>query len=97
MKSYNNLPPQQRLTQRLADQFNADERLWRGLEGKRKRRRELGPRLSKKRHKQLDQLEFAKARPSQDCISVEIPSGQPPYGEGKGRGPDAQWERLPVR
>jgi len=68
LKSYNTLPPQQRLTQRLADQFNADERLWRSLEGKRKRRRELGPCLSKKRHKQLDQLEYAKARPPQDCI-----------------------------
>lgn len=65
---YNNLPSQQHQVQRLVDQFNADERLWRTLEGKRKRRRELGTRLSKKRHKQLDLLEFAKARPPQDCI-----------------------------
>jgi len=68
MKSYNNLPPQQRLTQRLADQFNADERLWRSLEGKRKQGRELSPRLPEKSHKQLDLLEFAKTRPPQDCI-----------------------------
>ncbi|MBI3811828.1 MAG: hypothetical protein HY283_06450 [Nitrospirae bacterium] len=68
MKRYDNLLPQQRLTQRLADRFNADERLWRILEGKRKQRRELGPRLPEKRHKQLDLLEFAKARPPQDCI-----------------------------
>ena len=67
-QQYNTLPPEQRLTQRLADRFNADERLWRSLEGKRKRRRELSPRLSKKRHKQLDQLEFAKTRPPQDCV-----------------------------
>jgi len=68
MKSYNNLPPQQHLTQRLADQFNAAERLWRNLEGKRKRLRELGPRMPEKSHKQLDLLEFAKTRPPQDCI-----------------------------
>jgi hypothetical protein len=52
-QQYNNLPPQQRMTQRMADQFNADERLWRNLEGKRKRRRELGSRLSKKQHSSL--------------------------------------------
>jgi hypothetical protein len=68
MKRYDNLPPEQRPAQRLADQFNADERLWRSLEGKRKRRRKLGPRLPKKLHKQIDQLEFATARPTQDCI-----------------------------
>jgi hypothetical protein len=68
LKSYNNLSFQQHQVQRLADRFNADERLWRSLEGKRKRRRELGPRLPEKRHQQLDQLEFAKTRPPQDCI-----------------------------
>jgi len=28
MNPYYNLPPEQRLTQRLVDQFNTDERLW---------------------------------------------------------------------
>jgi hypothetical protein len=68
MKSYNNLPPQQRSTQRLADRFNADEGVWRSLEGKRQHRRKVDPGHAKKLHKQLDQLEFAKARPSEDCI-----------------------------
>lgn len=68
MKQYSNLPSQQRLTQRLADRFNADEQVWRSLEGKRKRRRKLAPRIPEKRHKLLDQLEFAKARPPQDCV-----------------------------
>ncbi len=68
MKSYNNLPSEQHPVQRLVDQFNADERVWRSLEGKRKRRRKLGPRMPKKRHKQLDQLEFARARQPQDCV-----------------------------
>jgi hypothetical protein len=69
MKSYSNLPPEQRPGQRLSDRFNADERVWRSLEGKRKHRRKLGPRLPKKLLKQLDQLEFAKARPPEDCIA----------------------------
>ena len=32
MNPYYNLPPEQRATQQLVDQFNADERLWRKLE-----------------------------------------------------------------
>jgi len=68
MNPFYNLPPEQRATQRLVDQFNADERLWRKLEPKRRARRKLQPRLSRKKRKNLDLLEFAKARPPQDCI-----------------------------
>jgi hypothetical protein len=65
---YYNLPPEQRMTQHLVDQFNADERLWKKLEPKRRARRKVRPRPSRKGLKKLDLLEFAKARPPQDCI-----------------------------
>ena len=68
MNPYCNLPPEQRMTQRLVDQFNADERLWKKLEPKRQARRKVRPRLSSKKLKRLDLLEFAKARPPQDGI-----------------------------
>ena len=45
MNPYSNLPPEQRATQRLVDQFNADERLWKKLEPKRAARRKSRPRL----------------------------------------------------
>ena len=68
MTPYYNLPPEQRMTQRLVDQFNTDERLWKKLEPRRRARRKLRPRLSKKKLKKLDLAEFAKARPPQDCV-----------------------------
>ena len=45
-----------------------DERLWKKLEPKRRARRKVRPRPSRKGLKKLDLLEFAKARPPQDCI-----------------------------
>jgi hypothetical protein len=72
LNPYYNLPPEQRATQRLVDQFNADERLWRKLEPKRRARRKLGPRRSRKNLKKLDLQEFAKAKPPQDCIGQWI-------------------------
>ena len=69
MNLYCNLPPEQRPTQRLADQFNADEALWRKLEPRRRARRKLRPRLSRNKPKKADLLEFAKARPPQDCVA----------------------------
>ena len=68
MNPYHNLPPEQGATQRLVDQFNADEWLWRKLEPRRRARRKLRPRLSRKNLKKLDLLDFTKARPPQDCI-----------------------------
>jgi hypothetical protein len=66
---YYNLPPEQRATQRLADEFNADERLWKKLRPRRRARRKLLRRLLPRKFlKQLDLLEFANARPPQDCI-----------------------------
>ena len=70
--SYHNLPPEQRRTQRHVDQFNADARLWRKLEPRRRIRRILLPHLSKKRLKKLALLDFAKARPPQHCIGEWI-------------------------
>ena len=68
MNPYYYLLPEQRFTQRLVDQFNADERLWRKLEPRRRARRKLKPLISAKKRKKQDLAEFAKARPPQDCI-----------------------------
>ena len=68
MNPYRNLPEQQRRAQEIVAQFNADERLWRRLESKRRLRRRLYPRMSAKLRKQLDLLEFAAARPPRDCV-----------------------------
>ena len=76
MNPYNNLPPEQRASQRLVDQFNADERLWKKLEPRRRARRKLLRRLlSRKALKTLDLEEFASARPPQDCIGQWIAPG----------------------
>ncbi|OGQ82172.1 MAG: hypothetical protein A3F90_10030 [Deltaproteobacteria bacterium RIFCSPLOWO2_12_FULL_60_19] len=68
MNPYRNLPEQQRRAQEIVAQFNADERLWRRLESKRRLRRRLYPRMSAKLRKQLDLLEFAATCPPQDCV-----------------------------
>jgi hypothetical protein len=60
-----NIPPKQKRIQQLVAQFNADEELWLSLETKRRRRRTLHPRMSVKLKRQLDLLEFARARPPQ--------------------------------
>ena len=70
MSRYYNLPTEQRRVQQLATEFNADERLWRSLERKRRLRRRLRPRLSAKYQKELDVLDFAFARAPQDCIGL---------------------------
>lgn len=70
MNPYYNVPPEQRRVQQLVALFNADEEVWRSLERKRCRRRKLRPRISAKRRKRLDLLDFAKARPLQDCIGL---------------------------
>lgn len=46
MNPYYNLTPKQRFTQRLVDQFNADEHLWKKLAPRRRLRRNLRPRLA---------------------------------------------------
>jgi hypothetical protein len=68
MSSNYNIPPKQRRTHQLVAQFNADEELWLSLESKRCRRRQLHPRMSVKLKRQLDLLEFVRARPPQDCV-----------------------------
>ena len=40
-RSYCNLPTEQRPVQQLATEFNADEWLWRSLEGRRRLRRPM--------------------------------------------------------
>jgi hypothetical protein len=63
-----NISPKQRRILQLVAQFNADEELWLRLESKCRRRRKLHPRITAKLKKQLDLLEFASARPPQDCV-----------------------------
>lgn len=71
MKTRTGLPPIQHTSQRLADQFNRDEAFWRSLAWRRRLRRQLMPWLSRRRHKQLDLLEFSRRRPLDDCIGVD--------------------------
>ncbi len=63
-----NLPPDQRSLQRLVDQFNADESLWRSLEAKRllQRTRNLG--LSRVHREILDFLDWVGKRHLAECI-----------------------------
>jgi len=69
MNPYYNLPPEQRFTQRLVDQFNADEPLWKKLEPRRRARRKLLRRfLSRKELKKLDLRQFARERPPLECV-----------------------------
>lgn len=68
MNQYYNLPPEQRRVQRLVALYNADEQLWQRLEGKHRLRRRILPRLSPKLQKQIDLLDFARARLPQDCV-----------------------------
>jgi hypothetical protein len=68
MNPYYNLFPRQRDLQRLIDEFNADEAVWRSLEPRRKLRRKILRRLTEKQHDALDLLEFAAKRPLEDCI-----------------------------
>jgi len=63
--SEENHPP---IIQRLADQFNADERLWESLETLRRLRRKLHPRMKARKRKKLDLLDFANAQPPKDCV-----------------------------
>ena len=73
MNPYYNLPPGQRLTQHLVDQFNADERLWKKFEPRRRFRRKVLQRvLSRKQLKKLDLLEFSRERPPQECIGQPL-------------------------
>jgi hypothetical protein len=69
MNPYYNLPPEQRFTQRLVDQFNADERLWQKLEPRRRARRKLLRWfLSRKQLKKLNLREFARERSPVECV-----------------------------
>ena len=69
MNPYYNLPPEQRLTQRLLDQFNTDERLWKKLAPRRRARRKLlRTFLSKRELKRLDLQEFERERPPLECV-----------------------------
>jgi len=63
-----NLPPEQRIVQRLVNQFNADEDLWHKLRVKRCLRRLSHRKLSPKRHELLDLIDLLAARLPQDLI-----------------------------
>jgi hypothetical protein len=63
-----NLPVHQQSAQVLADQFNADERLWESLAPLRELRRKRHPRMKKSKLKILDLLDFARAQRPRDCV-----------------------------
>lgn len=63
-----NLPAHQSFTQRLADQFNADERLWEKLAPLRRLRRLLHPGDDPEKQKKQDLADFARTQPPKDCI-----------------------------
>lgn len=76
MNPYYNLPPEQRLSQRVVDQFNANERLWKKLAPRRRARRKLLRRfLSREMLKELDLLQFASERPPPDCVGEWVKAG----------------------
>ncbi len=64
-----NLPPEQRFTQRLADDFNADERLWERLLSLRRLRRLLCPGISRRKRKAQDLADFARVQPLKNCVA----------------------------
>lgn len=70
---YCNYPPEQHHVQRLVDQWNADERLWRKLQPRRRMRCALRKNLTEAQLRELDLREFAKARPPADCIGQPLP------------------------
>ena len=63
-----NLPAGQQFTQRIVDEFNADESLWESLAPLRKLRRLLHPKMSRRKRQQLDLAEFVRHQPPKDCI-----------------------------
>ena len=63
-----NLPVRQQLTQRIADEFNADESLWESLAPLRKLRKLLYPKMGRRERQRLDLAEFARHQPPKDCI-----------------------------
>ena len=67
MNSYHNLPSSQRVPQRLVDQFNAEESLWRWLEAKRLPQR-TDQELSMAQREILDFLDWVEEHPLADCI-----------------------------
>ena len=73
MNPYYNLPHEQRPTQRLVDQYDADARLWKKLSPLRRARRKLLRLfLSPKVLKDSDLLEFSRQRLPEDCVAQEI-------------------------
>lgn len=63
-----NLPAGQQFTQRMVDEFNADENLWKSLALRRKLRKFLYPKMSRRQRQQLDLAEFSCHQPPKDCI-----------------------------
>ena len=72
MNPYYNLPPEQRATQRVVDQYNSDVQLWKTLEPRRRSQRKLMRLLPCEMLKELDLLEFARARSPQELIGFPI-------------------------
>jgi hypothetical protein len=72
MNPYYNLAPEQRPIQRLLDQFNAAQRLWKKLEPKRRARRKLRPSPFPQETEELGTAGIRQARREQECIGQWI-------------------------
>jgi hypothetical protein len=75
MTHYKNVPPEQREVQRLIDQWNADEALWRRLARRRRARRHVLSELSEAELRELDLREHAAQRPPDSCIGRPLSRG----------------------
>jgi hypothetical protein len=72
MNPFHNLPPHQRASQRMVDQWNADEALWRRLAPRRRLRRKKLRGLTRRQLRDLDSREHARQRPPDDCIGIPV-------------------------
>ena len=73
MNPYYNLPPGQHRVQRLVEQWNADERLWKKLEPLRRLRRARQKNLTEAQLRELDLRDFTRAKPPADCVGQPLP------------------------
>ncbi|HCA81109.1 MAG TPA: hypothetical protein DEP53_15370 [Bacteroidetes bacterium] len=68
----NSLELPMKSVQRLVDQFNHDEMIWRSLEPRRPVRRKMLRRSGQELHQALDLLEFDALRPVDDCVGTRL-------------------------
>jgi hypothetical protein len=68
MNDRSSISPYAQFTQRLINEFNADEAVWRKLAWKRRLHRLLRPKMSRKKRRQMDLADFAVSQPPKECV-----------------------------